>query len=189
MTIHHLKPDPSKKVFWASGTSSEIFIYPTTGDFQARNFLFRISTATVEAEETVFTAFPNITRTLMVLKGSLTLNHAGHHSITMAPFEQDTFQGDWDTTSKGVVTDFNLMCKQGAAGTLTPHHGSDQVELVVELKSDFELFYLHSGKAEHQGNQIETGDCLVVENGNGSQVAIVCNEACDLIQASVNLSN
>lgn len=187
MKAEHLKSDPSKTVLWASGTSTEIFIYPPTGDFQARDFLFRISTATVEAEETVFTSFPNITRTLMVLEGNLTLIHADHYTKSMNPFDQDTFQGDWDTKSKGIVTDFNLMCKNGASGTVKNLFSSNGREIVFSLKADYELFYLQSGKVDYEGSKLETGDCLVVEEGSGDQITLLCEEDCNFIQTSVNL--
>src|SRR3954468_3603561 len=104
---------------WASGTSTEIFIHPSNGNFAARRFLFRISTATVEAEESTFTFFEGITRHLMILKGKLELIHEGRYTKQLEPFDQDVFSGEWSTRSKGKVTDFNLMLKQGATGSLT----------------------------------------------------------------------
>jgi environmental stress-induced protein Ves len=188
MTIQHFKTDPSKVVLWASGTSAEIFIYPPTGDFQTRDFLFRISTATVEADETVFTAFAGITRTLMVLKGNLTLIHQDHYTKSMAPFEQDTFQGGWDTRSEGIVTDFNLMCKEGASGILNHLHGSEGSELSCDLNADFELIYLQSGKADYEGKSLAPGDVLVIKKGSG-QVTLSCEEDCDFVQSSINLNS
>src|SRR3954468_10995977 len=106
---------------WASGTSTEIFIHPSNGNFAARRFLFRISTATVEAEESTFTFFEGITRHLMILKGELELTHEGRYTKHLKPYDQDTFSGEWSTRSKGKVTDFNLMLKDGAKGLLMHH--------------------------------------------------------------------
>mgnify|MGYP000737003170 CR=1 FL=1 len=60
MRIHPF--DPSKTVSWANGTSTELFVYPADGNFQTRDFTFRISTATVEAEETTFSDFSGLTK-------------------------------------------------------------------------------------------------------------------------------
>lgn len=39
------------------------------------------------------------------------INHEGHYSKILLPGDIDRFRGDWNTTSKGKVTDFNLMLK------------------------------------------------------------------------------
>src|ERR1043165_8830857 len=117
ITIH--SPDSRTTIHWASGTSTEMFIYPSDGSFADRRFLFRISTATVEAEESTFTFFEGITRHLMILKGNLELIHEGRFTKHLKPYDQDVFSGEWSTRSKGKVTDFNLMLKNGATGSLS----------------------------------------------------------------------
>jgi environmental stress-induced protein Ves len=86
-------PGNRTTINWASGTSTEIFIYPATGNFADRDFTFRISTATVEAEESTFSFFEGITRHLMILKGELELTHEGRYTKHLQPFDQDTFSG------------------------------------------------------------------------------------------------
>ena len=71
MQLNITTEDDRRTINWAGGTSTEIFIYPSDGDFATRNFLFRISTATVEVEESNFTFFEGNTRHLMILKGEL----------------------------------------------------------------------------------------------------------------------
>ena len=78
LIIHPL--NSSKTISWASGTSTELFVYPPDGDFQTRTFDYRISTATVEVEETNFSDFSGLTRILLILKGKLTLIHEGRYS-------------------------------------------------------------------------------------------------------------
>lgn len=50
MAILHHTPEQCKTIQWASGTSTEIFVFPPDGNFVERRFTFRISTATVEAD-------------------------------------------------------------------------------------------------------------------------------------------
>ena len=52
MSIRQFTSESRTTINWASGTSTEIFIYPANGSFADRNFLFRISTATVELPAT-----------------------------------------------------------------------------------------------------------------------------------------
>ena len=101
MNIQHFTPESRTTINWASGTSTEIFIYPSDGSFADRNFQFRISTATVEAEESTFTFFEGITRHLMILKGELELRHEGRYTKHLKPYDQDVFSGEWETYSKG----------------------------------------------------------------------------------------
>lgn len=185
MTIQHLKPDPSKKISWAKGTSQELFIYPPASDFQKRDFLFRISLATVEAETSNFTPLPGIQRTLMLLKGEHTLMHKGHYTKLLLPFDQDSFQGDWQTASQGQATNFNLMCRQGATGTLKHLKGNAREQIKCEIKDAIVLIYVYSGKVSCAETSLEAGEFLVIENGD--VLEIQCMESSDMIQTSVNL--
>lgn len=98
-----------KIIHWSGGTSTELYIFPEESEFSERNFDFRISTATIEVENSEFTSLSGYLRKIMVLEGTLDLNHENHHSRSLKPFEQDAFSGDWKTTSVGKATDFNVI--------------------------------------------------------------------------------
>lgn len=161
MQIRVFKPSDRKTVHWASGTSTEIFIYPSDGDFASRNFTYRISTATVEAEESTFTFFEGITRHLMLLKGNLELKHEGRYTKLLGPYEQDTFFGEWPTQSKGQVTDFNLMLKNGATGSLEALHLNAGHTLELKnYENNHTFLYFAEGTALAGDNQLEAGDLI-----------------------------
>src|SRR6187549_2910475 len=145
MSIQQFTSDSRTTINWASGTSTEIFIYPANGSFAERDFLFRISTATVEAEESTFTFFEGITRHLMILKGELELIHEGRYTKQLKPYDQDTFSGEWSTRSKGKVTDFNLMLKGGATGSLSHHRLQSANTATFTMDADFQFVYVASG--------------------------------------------
>ena len=46
---------------WNGGSTTELFIYPMTSKYTSRNFHFRLSTATVNVEESTFTSLPGTT--------------------------------------------------------------------------------------------------------------------------------
>ncbi len=94
---------------WDGGTTTEIAIYPRDAVYSRRDFLWRISSAQVESEESRFTSLPEIWRLIMVLEGELTLEHEDHHSVLLQPFQQDAFAGGWVTRSRGRGRDFNIM--------------------------------------------------------------------------------
>ncbi|WP_371371713.1 HutD family protein [Sporomusa aerivorans] len=103
---------------WSGGTTTQIAIYPPQAVYGERNFKWRLSSATVDQEESLFTPLPGIERVIMVLAGEMKLEHAGHHTVHLKPFEQDRFLGDWTSRSFGKVRDFNLMLSAGYSGQL-----------------------------------------------------------------------
>ncbi|MCX6085483.1 MAG: HutD family protein [Caldiserica bacterium] len=114
--VELVRQDQQRTSFWTGGTTTEIAIYPKDAVYGRRDFLWRISSARVDAEDSVFTALPRIWRLIMVLEGGLTLQHEHHHNVRLEPFQQDAFAGDWVTRSKGRARDFNIMLARGCTG-------------------------------------------------------------------------
>ena len=166
MKVQHIQKEQTKAMKWASGTTTELFVYPETGNFLTRDFVFRISTATVEAEETTFSDFSGLTRILMPLEGSLTLIHEGRYVKKLNPFEQDTFDGAWKTKSIGKVRDFNVMFKPiVSAGLEIVHLNSDEIK-TVSFESSFFVVYVNSGSYSSGDFDLKQGDLLVIEGKN-----------------------
>lgn len=182
--MQKLIADKRTTLNWASGTSTEIFIYPSDGSFANRNFIFRISTATVEAEESKFTFFEGITRHLMILKGSLELVHEGRYTKILQPFDQDTFSGEWDTRSKGKVTDFNLMLKGGATGSLHHHHLNTDHSAIFKSGSAFHFLYVASGSAMAGDVAVKTGDLVFFEDD--TELKFYAETDCDFIEINAH---
>lgn len=103
---------------WSGGDTTELYIYPEDGSYAERNFLFRLSTATVTSEKSVFTRLEGVSRKLMVLSGEVKLEHKERYSKVLKEFEQDSFMGEWETMSYGKVVDFNLMTNNPCIGKL-----------------------------------------------------------------------
>ena len=131
MKIEHIKASDLITSQWSGGTTTQLAIYPQNAEYKERNFQFRISTATVEAEESTFTKLPGVSRKLMILDGEIRIEHSDHHSKTLKKFEQDEFSGDWDTISFGKATDFNLMTISNAFGDIEAIPLEDSVADVI----------------------------------------------------------
>ena len=188
MPIQHFTPDSRTTINWASGTSTEIFIYPPDSSFADRDFLFRISTATVEADESTFTFFEGITRHLMILKGELELIHEGRYTKHLKPYDQDTFSGEWSTRSRGRVTDFNLMLKSGATGSLAHHRIAAGCAAAFRAETAFYFLYFASGTAAlPNGNKAKGGDLIWVEKEE--KVSVEAVEGCDVVEIKVVLEH
>lgn len=112
MEIRHLTPGDYTVSQWSGGTTTEIFIWPEGACYATREFAVRISSATVDLEESDFTALPGVMRYIVPLQGGFTLSHPGQTPITMAPLDAPyRFSGEIATHCVGRATDFNLMLK------------------------------------------------------------------------------
>ncbi|OUO91913.1 HutD family protein [Cloacibacillus sp. An23] len=104
---------------WSGGVTTQLAIWPEGADYGARRFDWRISTAVVEDEKSVFTPLPGIRRLLMILEGGITVTHEGTRTLEMTPLsEADEFDGGWETVSVGRCVDFNLMTAAGYGGAM-----------------------------------------------------------------------
>ena len=171
---------------WNGGSTTELFIYPTTSKYATRNFNFRLSTATVNIEESTFTSLPGITRTLMVLDGEMTLAHKGHHTAKLGRFDSDNFKGDWNTFSKGKCSDFNLMTMGNTQGIVESLHVNKEKQVDFSFSDNIQhlVIYVYSGQIKIENETIETGDLVVFENPTKS-IEFMSLEKCDLIISKV----
>jgi len=107
---------------WAHGETTQLTVFPKEGEYKSRDFLWRVSSATVTQDQSDFTVLFGIKRWIMPFDHQLQLEHKHTgkplYSITLNPYEAHCFKGDWDTQSKGIVRDFNLMLNEGAYGIL-----------------------------------------------------------------------
>ena len=113
MALIHVTPDQYIVSQWSGGTTTQVAIAPAGAIYADRDFLWRISSASVDLDESDFTALPDYHRWISTLKGGMTLSHEGGEKIVLAPYEVHQFDGGVDTHSWGRCTDFNLMLRKG----------------------------------------------------------------------------
>lgn len=116
-----LHTEDCKTTEWSGGTTTELAIAPKESTYADRNFLWRLSSATVAMEESTFTSLPDYDRIIMTLRGEIQLSHNGDNWIDLAEYTPHTFDGADETVSVGKVVDFNLMLKKSrCAGLVLP---------------------------------------------------------------------
>lgn len=179
MKIQHISKNELSTKKWAGGSTTQLFIYPANSDYAKRNFLFRISTATVEVEESTFTQLPGVSRKLMILDGQIRIEHKNHHSKILKKFDQDEFSGDWDTKSYGKATDFNVMTTGNTFGELkaiTLQKGN-QYQFEKSNSFDFIVLYAYKGtlnfKTENHSYSIEKGEVLIIDSEETNKTFLV----------------
>ncbi len=161
MEIRKFVKENNRAINWSGGTTTQLFIYPENADFNSRQFDFRISTASIELETSDFTSLKGFERRLLVLSGTLALEHIEHHSKKLTPFQQDYFLGEWQTKSRGKAIDFNVIYRLGMETNLSAK------KLVlgesIFFNTDNILFiYVYSGLVRIGNETAQTGDLLEV---------------------------
>ncbi len=132
-----IKASDSKVSSWSGGKTREICIQPEGSVYADRNFDYRISSATVEIDESDFTPLNGFNRYIMPLDGSMHLIHKDHHEAKLAPFEKDYFSGSYTTKCYGKCMDFNLMLKEGISGDIFPVSANNTLHISESSTSGF----------------------------------------------------
>ena len=155
---------------WQGGTTTQLYIYPENTSYAERNFDFRISTAKVESETSQFTSLPNVHRKLLILDGSITINHENQYSKKLDKFDIDTFEGNWKTSAIGTCTDFNLMSTKNNNGSITAYQIEKNKELLISKNklSKLMVLYVYTGEVNIELNKeivkLQEGSVLVIED-------------------------
>ena len=101
---------------WLGGVTTELAIFPTSSSFQARDFVCRLSTATVE-QSGPFTVLPGYKRSLYLLEGDgmelQVQNPTESTTVRLTtPMQHVAFDGNATVTATllgGTVRDFNII--------------------------------------------------------------------------------
>ena len=130
---------------WDGGKTYEYFIYPPQANYAERNFMFRISSASIDKVPSQFTRFENYKRYLVMLDNSLEIIRNGSKE-RYEKHELFTFDSNDTITSSSVGNDFNLMVSKNdfssnvliGANSLTSI--SDFVIIYSLVESEIQLF-------------------------------------------------
>jgi len=179
MSVKIIKQRDLKTAEWSGGKTTELYIFPESSEYAKRNFLFRVSSASVEVSESNFTSLEGIKRYIMPLEGELNLIHKDHHQCTLQKNEVDIFWGDWQTTSHGEVIDFNLMTKGEIPASMMGINLFPTVSLKFDNDYNTSIVYLFKGNAVITQNSLKTilfpGDVAIITHQNNETTTIVNN--------------
>ncbi len=132
---------------WKGGKTAEIAIFPKTKKYIDRNFVWRLSSATIEIEESDFTKLTDYDRILMPIEGEVILTFDGEKTVKLGELEQVSFSGGSRTKSFGKITDFNLMTKKETSrGELD----------IIEPKAEAVRFSDETGSVKPLDETVET---------------------------------
>ena len=110
-----LKAEDYVTTNWSGGTTTQLAIAPEGAVYADRDFLWRLSSATVELDHSDFTPLPDYNRFLAVLDGEIKLKIDSGEPFPLAPGRVVEFDGGVPVESWGQCVDFNLMVRKGKA--------------------------------------------------------------------------
>ncbi len=178
MEIKRIHREDCKSSRWSGGTTTEFFLYPADGSYADRDFQVRVSSATVDLEESVFTSLPGVERWLTILKGEMRLIHTGRYEKELTPFVVEHFYGDWETKSIGRVVDFNLMLKDGAKGEMhcLEIPSGESISLADKGEADTLFFFAAEGSFQIESKEtaeaISTGEAALLRGWKSAGAAL-----------------
>jgi len=111
---------------WSGGVTEELFIYPPGSSYEKRDFIFRLSKASIEAEKTKFTELTGFTRHLVLLEGDVTLVSDSRKSKKLDRLSTFSFKGSEEIESFGTGKDYNLMVKEDAESALEVYEVTEE---------------------------------------------------------------
>ena len=177
MTLTRLTADSYKTSRWSGGTTTELLIRPRGAVYGDRDFLFRISSATVDLEESLFTALPDYDRLIATLEGTITLSHDGGAPLTLEPFQVHAFDGGSRTLSLGRCRDFNLMLRKGkASGSVASLPVTGRSVLRLDADTGTALLFCACGSCSvscsSETFRLSSGESLLMDDVSGEEPAL-----------------
>jgi environmental stress-induced protein Ves len=136
-----------KTTDWSGGKTTEMYIYPKDCSYNERNFDFRISSATIEVEESEFTDLIGYRRLLTILDGELDLKINDKPIFKLKEDIPFYFLGSDKVIARGKVRDFNVIFsdKYEVQWKLITQ---DEVRKTQLNKGDFLFYFLVNGSVK-----------------------------------------
>lgn len=158
---------------WSGGTTTELLIRPRGAVYSERDFLCRVSSATVDLDRSTFTALPDYDRLIATLEGTITLLHDDGPALTLEPLQVHAFDGGSETVSFGRCRDFNLMLRKGqAAGSLRSVTVERTTDLSLSPDTTTALLYCVSGHCTANDIPLSPGESLLMEDLSADVLAL-----------------
>lgn len=193
MDIKIIKKEEQHIAEWSGGTTTQLYIFPEDSSYKDKTFDFRLSSANVDVEESTFTKLEGVSRDIMILEGELELTHKERYTKTLKQFDTDQFEGHWDTTSKGKVTDFNLMTTNNSNGYLYHIHlnKGEYNNIISDDQYNNIAIYSHKGDSKinilNKEYVLNENDFAIINVSNTCpDISIEAENSCDLIISKIN---
>lgn len=135
---------------WSGGKTTQIAIFPEDAVYAERNFIWRISAATVETAESDFTVLRNYDRIISSLRGRMLLTDENGRSAEISPLETVfAFDGGANIHCAGKAKDINLMLRKDAAsGSMEFLTENEERTLRLKENETALVYFIDENRAE-----------------------------------------
>jgi environmental stress-induced protein Ves len=169
-----LKKDCTAAI-WSGGLTCEYMIYPETARYSERDFVFRISSATIEKVPSEFTKFKGYHRYLVMLDNRLDIE-VNKEKKKYKKYEIMEFNSDDEVTSYTKGIDFNWMVSEK-----TGHHKLQITQRNQNCNAQMILlFSLQTTviKINEKPYDLQLYDLLVIENPKKENIMLHFSNKC-----------
>ncbi|OXB06709.1 HutD family protein [Flavobacterium pectinovorum] len=160
---------------WSGGFTYEYLIYPETASYGDRDFLFRISSATIEKVPSEFTKFKGYYRYLVMLDNFLDIE-VNNEKKVYEKYEIMEFNSDDEVTSYTKGIDFNWMVSEKIGHhklQITQRNQNCNAQMILLFSLDTTLI-----KINEKLYDLERYDLLVIENPKKENIKLDFSNEC-----------
>ncbi|WP_291153180.1 HutD family protein [Flavobacterium sp. UBA7680] len=175
MKISLLSKKDSKASIWSGGLTYEYMIYPKTANYTDRDFVFRISSATIEEVPSVFTKFKGYYRYLVMLDNDLEIE-VNKEKKVYDKYEIIEFNSDDEVASYTNGVDFNWMVSEKIDHHKLRIANSNQIcnaQVIILFSLDTTVI-----KINEKSYNLEPYDLLVIENQKKENIMLHFSNEC-----------
>ncbi|KQB37350.1 HutD family protein [Flavobacterium aquidurense] len=160
---------------WSGGLTYEYVIYPKTANYTDRDFLFRISSATIEKVPSEFTKFKGYYRYLVMLDNCLDIKTNKEKKV-YEKYEIMEFNSNDEVTSYTKGIDFNCMVSEKISHHKLKIANSNQncnAQIIVLYSIDTIVI-----KINEKSYDLKPHDLLVIENPERENIMLDFSNEC-----------
>jgi environmental stress-induced protein Ves len=175
MILHLLPKENCKPAVWSGGLTYEYMIYPKTANYADRDFAFRISSATIEQEPSVFTQFKGYHRYLVMLDNGLDIE-INQEKKVYDQFEIMEFNSNDAVTSFTKGIDFNWMVSEKISQhqlKITAANQNCNAQIVLFFSLDTTVVQINEKPYD-----LKPYDLLIIENPEKTDIALRFSNKC-----------
>lgn len=175
MIIGLFPKENCKASIWSGGLTNEYMIYPKTANYADRDFLFRISSATIEEVPSEFTRFKGYYRYLVMLDNKLKIELNKEKKV-YEKHEIIEFNSDDEVTSYTKGIDFNWMVSEKIRRhelKITDRNKNCNAEIIILFSLDTTVI-----KINEKSYDLKPHDLLVIENPEKENIMMDFSNEC-----------
>ncbi|MGL4382442.1 MAG: HutD family protein [Bacilli bacterium] len=175
MNVKVIKSDKLVGLTWRGGKSYQYYIYPQNKLYEDHDFIFRISCATIELEQSNFTQFKGYTRYLVMLDNRLNVL-INNEEIMVKKYEPIIFNSNDEVVSFSQGSDLNIFIRED----IKKHNLLISNGLFTTCSQFTVVFCLSKALVtiNNKTYELKRHDALIIENEKLEEITYQVDQEC-----------